>query len=156
MNVVIEDRPAIRVATVRHTGAYPMISEAFARLGAIAGPAGLLQRPATAMVAIYHDDPETTPEAELRSEAGITIPTGVPLPAGLDEKWLPAGRYARTTHVGPYTELPAAWSRLLGRWLPVSGEQLGAGAPYELYRNDPGSAPPEALRTELYAPLLDR
>jgi AraC family transcriptional regulator len=153
MNVVIEDRPAIRVATVRHTGPYPKIGEAFERLGAIAGPAGLLQRPATAMVAIYHDDPESTPAAELRSDAGVTVPSGVSLPPGLDEMWLPAGRYARTTHIGPYTELPAAWSRLLGRWLPVSGEELGPSASYELYRNDPSTAPPQDLRTELYAPL---
>ncbi|HET6281758.1 MAG TPA: GyrI-like domain-containing protein, partial [Polyangia bacterium] len=113
MNVTIEDRPELRVATVHHVGPYQRISEAFQRLGDIAGPAGLLQFPEAAMLAIYHDDPETTPAAELQSDAGIVVPSGVPLPKGLGEQRLTPGRYARTTHVGPYTELGDVWSRLM-------------------------------------------
>ena len=60
MNVVIETLPELRVATVQHIGPYDRISEAFARLGAVAGPGGLLRDDAL-MLALYHDDPETTP-----------------------------------------------------------------------------------------------
>lgn len=153
MDVTIEEMPELRVATVHHVGPYPGISAAFERLGAIAGPAGLLRGPRVMMLAIYHDDPETTPAAELQSDAGVVIPEGVPLPAGLGEKRLPKGRYARTTHVGPYTELGDAWARLMGGWLPRSGHRVGDGSSFEVYRNTPADVAPSELRTDLYLPL---
>jgi AraC family transcriptional regulator len=149
MNVTIEDMPDLRVAAVHHVGPYNRISEAFQRLGAIAGPAGLL-RSSAMMLAIYYDDPETTPASQLQSEAGITVTEGARLPAGLVEKRLPAGRYARTTHLGPYATLGDTWSRLMGEWLPKSGERVGEGSSYEVYRNTPESASPDELRTDLY------
>jgi AraC family transcriptional regulator len=153
MNVTIENMPELRVATVHHAGPYPRISEAFQRLGALAGPAGLMRSPETAMLAIYYDDPETTPAEQLQSDAGITVPNDVPLPAGLVEKRIPAGRYARTTHVGPYTHLGDTWSRLMGQWLPKSGHRVGDGSSYEVYRNTPENAAPDELRTDLYLPI---
>lgn len=153
MDVTIETMPELRVAAVRHVGPYSRISAAFERLGALAGPAGLLRFPEAAMIGIYHDDPETTPAEQLQSDAGIVVPKGVPLPDGLTEATLPAGRYARMTHVGPYTRLGDAWARLMGEWLPRSGHRVGDGSSYELYRNNPGNAAPHELRTELYLPL---
>jgi AraC family transcriptional regulator len=153
MDVTIEDLPELRVAAVTHVGPYQRISEAFARLGGIAGPAGLVRPPQTRMLAIYHDDPETTPADKLRADAGVTVPEGIPLPEGVHEERLPAGKYARTTHVGPYTLLGDVWSRFMGDWLPKSGHRVGAGFGYEVYRNTPENAAPEQLQTELYLPL---
>jgi len=153
MNVTIEDMPELRVATVHHVGPYSGIPAAFERLGAIAGPAGLIRGSETMMLAIYHDDPETTPAAELQSDAGLVVPDGVRLPPGLGEARLPKGRYARTTHVGPYTELADAWARLKGGWLPASGHRAGEGSSFEVYRNTPANAAPADLRTDLYLPL---
>ena len=64
MDVETKERPELRVATVRHVGPYNQISEAFERLGTVAGRAGLFTGPPT-MLAIYHDDPESTPEEQL-------------------------------------------------------------------------------------------
>ena len=152
MNVEIEQLPERRVATVHHVGPYSRISEAFGRLGEVVGRAGLFQsRPE--MLAIYHDDPETTPESELSSEAGVVIGDSVKLPEGLAEERLPAGRYARTMHVGPYEELGDAWARFMGQWLPGSGERMRAGNTFEIYLNTPQDVPQQELRTELYIPL---
>lgn len=154
MNVTIETLPELRVATVHHVGPYQRISEAFARLGELAAKTGLLPASSeTAMLAIYYDDPETTPADKLHSDAGLTVPNGAPLPDGLLEKRLPAGRYARTTHVGPYTKLGDAWSRLMGEWLPKSGHRVGEGSSFEIYRNTPGDTAPSELRTDLYLPV---
>jgi AraC family transcriptional regulator len=153
MDVSIVTRPKIRLATVHHVGPYPEISEAFGRLAASAGPAGLLRPPGADMIAIYHDDPETTPAQNLQSDAGVTVEEEVVLPAGLREMYLPAGPYARTTHVGPYDELPDAWARFMGRWLPSSGRRVGPGPSFELYRNTPMDTAPSALVTELYLSL---
>lgn len=156
MNVQIEDRPALRVAVLTHTGPYNTIGAAFERLGSIAGPAGLFADGQAKMIAIYHDDPESVAAGQLRSAAGVTIRPGVAIPPGLQEVCIPAGRWAYTEHRGSYSGLGDAWQRLLGQWLPHSGEQLGAGDGYELYVNHPGQASEADLRTRLYLPLKSR
>ena len=150
MDVEIIEMPELRVGAVPHVGPYNQISQAFGRLGAIAGPAGLFRQPGAAMIALYHDDPDSTPPDQLRSDAAIVVPEGVPLPAGLVEQRIAAGRYARTVHVGPYEQLGDVWARFMGEWLPASGHRLGAGASYEIYRNDPTKVPAAGLITELY------
>lgn len=155
MNVEIARMPEQRVGTVRHIGPYNQIGEAFGRLGAIAGAAGLFSNAAASMIALYHDDPESTPVDERRSDAGITVPEGTALPAELEEQRLPAGRYAKTVHAGDYATLGDTWARFLGEWLPASGERLGSGPSYERYLNTPMNTPKDALRTEIYIPLAD-
>ena len=149
MNVEIREMPDLRVAAVRHTGPYNQSPVAFEQLGKIAGPAGLVQ-PGAAMLAIYHDDPETTAQDQLRSEAGIVVPEDVRLPNELVEEHIPAGKYACTVHVGPYEKLGDTWARFMGEWLPASGHRVGSGASFEIYRNTPMTAPKDQLVTELY------
>ena len=153
MKVDIKEMKELRVATTPHVGPYHRISEAFARLGSIAGPSGIIG-PGTEMLAIYHDDPETTPVAELRSEAALSIGEGAKLPDGLGERRLPGGRYACTTHIGPYEKLGDIWARFMGEWLPASGHRMRDAVSYEIYRNTPENAPKEKLETELYIPLV--
>jgi AraC family transcriptional regulator len=152
MEVDIKEMPELRVGAVRHVGPYNQIPKAFERLGAVAGPAGLL-RHAGAMIAIYHDDPETTPQDQLRSEAALVVPEGIKLPEGLVEEHIAGGRYARTLHVGPYEQLGDVWARFLGEWVPASGNRIGDGVSYEIYLNNPTQVPKQELRTELYVPL---
>jgi AraC family transcriptional regulator len=152
MKVEIEHKLAQRVAALTHVGPYNMIGQAFGRLGAIVGPAGLMADAGVQMVAIYHDDPEATPASELRSEAGITVPEDLTLPPALHEVRLPAGRYARMTHVGPYDRLGDAWAQLMGSWLPASGERVGNGTCYEAYRTMDHARPAD-LETDLYVLL---
>ncbi len=153
MDVEIRQMPELRVGTVPHVGPYNQIPEAFGRLGAIAGPAGLFAQPDAAMIAIYHDDPDAVPQDQLKSEAAIAVPEEVPLPDGLVEQRLPGGRYARAVHVGPYEKLGDAWARFMGEWLPASGHRMGDGVSYEVYRNDPTKVPKQELRTEMYIPI---
>jgi AraC family transcriptional regulator len=44
---------------------------------------------------------------------------------------------AHTVHVGPYEQLGDAWARLLGEWVPASGNRIGDGVSYEIYLNTP-------------------
>src|SRR3954470_1568407 len=111
LNVQIETEAEKRVAVVSHRGPYDTITEAFERLNQLAEGARLVDTPVAALVGIYYDDPQTTPPAELRSEAGIVVPPNVALPPGLTEARIPAGKYARTTHVGPYEQLGEVWAR---------------------------------------------
>ena len=153
MQVDIKQIPALRVASVRHIGPYEQIQPAFQRLSELAGPAGLFERPETQLIAIYHDDPQTTPAAMLQSDAGLVVAEGVQLPAGLDERHLRAGPHACTIHIGSYTKLGDVWSRFLHEWLPSSGRRAAASAPYEVYLNNPHDTAEADLRTELRIPL---
>lgn len=152
MNVDIKRMPELRTAAVRHIGSYSKIAAAFGRLHSILEQDRRLgERPT--LVAIYHDDPEMTPESELRSDAAVVLPNDTVVPEGLRQERLPAGRYACATHVGAYEGLPDAWRELLGGWLPLSGERLGNGATFEIYRNTPEEVAKNELLTELYVPL---
>lgn len=152
MKADIIDQPAMRVAAVEHRGAYNRIGESFSKLGEIAGPAGLFD-PNAKMIGIYYDDPDVTPESELRSKAGITVSETAKLPPGLTEVRIPAGRVARATHIGGYEGLQESWDKLTGEWLEQSGQRMGKGVTYEIYLNTPMDTPKEKLRTELYIPL---
>jgi AraC family transcriptional regulator len=154
MDVTILDMPELRVFTVEHTGPYNQISHAFERLGALAGLAGLFRFPAAMMLATYHDDPETTAPDQLRSEAAVSVPEAAERPKEMGERRIPAGRYARTVHVGPYERLGDSWARFKGEWLPQSGERMGTSVSYEIYRNNPTNTPKEELITELLLPLF--
>jgi AraC family transcriptional regulator len=153
MNVEIETCPARRVAALSHVGPYNTIGVAFERLGAIAGAAGLFAQPGAQMIALYFDDPETVPAAQLRSAAGVTVPAGIALPPALHEVLLPAGRWAHALHRGSYAGLGDAWQRLLGQWLPASGHRMASGECFELYLNHPGQVSEDRLETRLYVPL---
>ena len=153
MDVEIKTIAPMRLAAVRHRGRYHQIGEAFGRLGALFGgapPSGTL------MVAVYHDDPEAVAPEALRSDAALTLAPDAPLPSGTSELHLPGGKYACHRHVGPYSELPDVWPRLLGQWLPASGLRLVAdGVSFEIYRNTPMDTAPAALITDLYVPVED-
>jgi AraC family transcriptional regulator len=153
MNVEIKELPAMRLAAVQHKGPYNQIGQAFGRLHQAAGPSGLLKEGETKMIGVYHDDPKSTPADQLRSEAGITVDDAATLPEGLTEVRIPAGRYGRTSHVGPYTGLPDAWAQLMSSWLPKSGQQLDGSRPsLEIYVNTEMDKP-EKLITDLYVPI---
>ena len=152
MKIEVVERPALPLASVRHVGSYMRINEAFQRLNDLVTKAGL-SNPDTKLVGIYHDDPSTTPEEKLRSDAAITIPAKTRLPRGLTELTIQAGRYAHTTHLGPYTGLGDAWNHLRNEWLQKNKEKLGKGMSYEVYRNTPMNAKADELVTDLYLSL---
>src|SRR5262245_12503445 len=90
MDVEIREMPELRVGALRHIGPYNQIGEAFGRLGAIAGAAKLFDKPGAAMVALYHDDPQSTPADQLRSDAGVAVAADAALPPELVEHRVPA------------------------------------------------------------------
>lgn len=150
MNVEVIDMPELRLATIRHIGPYNQITTAFDRLGAVAGPAGIFDQPDVMMLAVYHDDPEVTPQDELRSDAAATVAEDQSIPDEMGELRIPSGKYARYTHIGRYEHLGDVWARLLGVWLAESGYSIGPGGTFEIYRNTPAEVEPDQLHTDLY------
>lgn len=150
MNATIVERPALRLAAVTHTGPYEEIGKAFQRLNELAPPS--LVAHATEMIAVYHGDPRGAPAEVLRSDAALVVPEGVAIPAPLEEKQLPAGRFAHVTHEGPYDGLADTWKKLEA-WVLANGHTPTKGTSHEVYRNTPMTARPEELRTDIYLPI---
>jgi AraC family transcriptional regulator len=148
MNVNVSNQPELRVAGIRHIGPYHEIGRAFGRLGGLVGapPKG------AQMIAVFHDDPDATPADRLRSDAALTLPAGSPTPNGLIEQRIPAGRYARVVHKGPYEELPKVWAQLKKEWAPANGHHATQPG-YEVYLNDPMKTAKQELLTEIFLRL---
>lgn len=152
IDVKIEDRPTRRLAGTAHQGAYHEIGNAFQKIAAVFSARNLWPE-AGPMIGIYYDDPSTTAEADLTSHAGVTVSDGFEMPDALDEVRITGGRTAVYVHKGSYADLPNAWNKVYGDWLPESGEEPANLAPYEVYLNDPMNTAPDDLLTEICVPL---
>lgn len=153
--IIIVETPAMHLAALPHRGSFDAIGPVFDRLSAWAGARGLIQE-TTRFIGIYPDDPHSTPEADLRSQAALTVPPGTLLGPGMELVQLPALRCARLRYQGPYAELEAVYDRLYGEWLPQSGEEPGAFPVFEEYLNDCRTLPPSEWLTDILLPLKPR
>ena len=147
---IIDD---IDLITLPHRGAYNTIGKTFEKLTVKAATAGLLG-PDSQMFAIYYDDPEIVPQADLRSAAAFT-PGGTdqPIAEEFEAVTVAGGRHAVLIHEGPYSDLATSYQWLFGVWLPDSGEEAGDRPCFETYLNDPTQTAPSDLLTEIHLPL---
>jgi len=144
--VRVEARCGYRLAASEHRGAYMDIGRAFSRVRDRMG-AG------SPMVAIYEDDPDAVPRADLRSAAGTVVDPGTKIPHDLVERTVPAGRYAIMRYIGPYSSMHAAYLWLYGQWLPASGWEPRDHPVIEEYLTDPATTPPAQAATDILLPL---
>lgn len=145
--VRVEARCGYRLAVSEHRGSYMDIGRAFSRVRDRVGSGSL-------MVAIYEDDPDAVPPADLRSAAGTVVDPGTRIPHDLAERLVPAGRYAIMRYVGPYSSMHVAYLWLYGQWLPSSGEEPRDHPIVEEYLTDPATTPPVHAVTDILLPLL--
>lgn len=151
-DVEIEERDDVRVAFVRHVGPYDRVGEAWGRLMQWAMQRGLFAT-GVAMYGLSHDDPDVTDPDRLRYDACITVPDDVDREGEVGIQVIPGGRHVRTLHCGPYDGLGAAYTELIGRWIPAHGYELRWSPCVEEYLNSPMSAAPQDLRTVLHVAI---
>ncbi len=127
--------------------------EAWGQLMSFAYSNGLMNSAVTSY-GLTLDNPNYVDEEDIRYHACLTINTDIELPSGIYRGTLPAGRYAKILHKGPYEMLDETYGYLLGVWLPASNEVLRDIPCIDKYLNrDPRRTKPENLRTEIYLPL---
>lgn len=148
----LTEEPERLVFGVLHVGPYPEMGPAYGRLMDLAAEHGLMGIKRE-LLGIFHDDPDTTPPERLRSHAGITLPPDTALPPGLERLVLRGGRYARLRLRGPYAGLPAAYAWLYGTGLAEAGLTPANAPSFEVYPNDPMTAAPADLLTDIHVPL---
>lgn len=145
--VTIRKDAARKMIGIPHKGAYAHIGTSFEAFFALCQARGLWPQIQTPM-GVYFDNPDVTPEAELRSMAGAAW-AGGETPEGLEACDLPAARYVVMTYTGPYAGIHTAYEALFGEWLPKSGEMPAEVPCFELYLNSPRETAPEDLVTEI-------
>jgi len=155
MEVKIVKMEQTRVAFVRHTGPYDQCGSAWNKLCTHLGPQGRLGGNPT-FIGLSYDDPEVTPAAKLRYDACVDVDEEFEPAGDVGVQILPAGSFARTTHLGPYENLHLTYAALLGQWLPGSGRRFKLEPTREIYFNDPETTAPEDLVTDIYLPLEDQ
>lgn len=152
MNVRIEELKPMRVVFVRHVGPYKEVGATWGRLCQWAGMHGLFGS-TTRCLGVCYDDPEITPPDKIRYDACLTVDRPVAAEGDVGVQEIGGGRYAVTTHHGPYENLAETYAALMGQWLPAHGHHPSAGPSLEFYRNDPNTTPPADLVTDVYVPL---
>lgn len=151
--VRVEVLPALTVAYVRHVGPYDGIGEAFERLGRWAGPRGFYARPDMKSLAVYHDSPEVTEPAKLRSSACVSVPPGTEVSGEVNLMTLPGGTCAVAHFELRRDQFKEAWDLLMGEWFPSSGWQPDDRPCYEVYLNDQRSHPERKFIIDICQPV---
>lgn len=101
---------------------------------------------------------------ELEMAFGVVVPPGTPATGALLAAELPAGRYVKHLHVGPYDDLVEVTGWVLG-WVREQGLALDKTdaadgehfvSRFEMYLNGPGDEPdPAKYQTEIWMKLRD-
>jgi AraC family transcriptional regulator len=154
MEVTIETFPDRLAACLRHIGPYDELHPTYERLLGWAGRNRLLG-PATFVMGLSYDNPESVAEEELRYDACVSLPQPMTLPDGFRLVTVRGGRYAVYLLKGPYSGIRDAFRTLFGKWLPTSGEEIDDRPCLELYLNSPVEVPDSALLTKVCIPLKD-
>lgn len=128
--------PELSVACVRNSGSHGNIGQGFGKLFRRAGSRRLMGRPDVRVLAGYHDDPETTGPEDLRADACVTVPPGTEAGGEVGTMTVPGGLLAVPHAKIVSTEFGAAWSKLVGEWLPQSGHRSDDRMCYEVGPND--------------------
>jgi AraC family transcriptional regulator len=152
MEITIADIPDQQAAAVLHVGPYDQIGPSFERLGTWAKThLGSVTGPP---LALFLDDPESTPPDRLRCYAALPVVPDLALEGtGVEPIRLPGGRCAVAVHVGSYAGLGQSWQEFMTA-IEADGLHPDASRPcFEVYANDPGMVPQEQLRTEMHQPI---
>lgn len=129
------DRAPVRIAYLRHLGAYgPPIHDFWMnQVSPWMAAHALFGRP---RYGISHDDPSITAPQHCRYDAGVEVDEGFVPGPGVFIATLPGGRYASLAFEGTSEQMGAAWQYLLRNWLGDSGLQLDARPCFEHYPVD--------------------
>ena len=152
MDVRIEKLEPIKVAYMRHTGAYQECGKVWQKLEAWMRENNLSFADRRIIGASY-DDPATTPQAELRYDCCIEIDENFEPDDQVQVRTFSGGEYAIYTHVGPYMGIGESFRKLFHEWFPQSGREYRMDACFELYRGDHEHTPEDERTTDLLVPV---
>jgi AraC family transcriptional regulator len=153
VEVRLENCKPMRVAFIRHVGPYRECGAAWEKLCKFAAERGWFS-PNIRRIGIGHDFPDVTEPDKIRYDACLTVDDQFKATGEVGVQEIPGGLYAIVTHRGPYEKFEETYHQLFREWVPTCGHELRSFPCFELYHNDPGTARPEDLVTDIYVPLV--
>ena len=153
MDVQIVVFPETKVAAIEHLGS-PALEHVTARkLIAWKLERRLLDPLRYRSFGVHYTDPRTTHPSKHRVDFCLSVDFEVePNAAGIINKVIPRNRCARARDIGSRYQNKAA-VYLYEKWLPQSGEFLGAFPIFFHYVNVGPELPEEQMITDVYLPL---
>jgi effector-binding domain-containing protein len=118
---------------IEMTGSYEQHSTAFMTLYGAVGSQAL--NPEGEPFGVYHNDPKTTPEAELKWELGMPIAQGLEVKEPLKLKKWYFEQLAARIYEGPFDAMDAAYMEMVA-WIEENG-YVFAGPPMEKFLGMP-------------------
>jgi AraC family transcriptional regulator len=129
--------PDMTVAYVRYVGPYKgdgaLFQKLFNKLFSWAGPRGVLSDPDLKTLIIYHDDPEITEGAKLRTSVCVTVSENTKVDGEIGKLKIEGGLYAIGRFKVKTDEFQLAWDTMCGKWLPESGYLPDDKPCFEMY-----------------------
>ena len=154
MEVEIKQLDPMRVAFMRHVGPYHECGPVWDAFLTEMGAQGWLGCEPM-LIGICHDDPAVTPDARIRYDACLPVDGSFEPEGAIGVQTISGGRYAVTTHLGPYDKFDETYAKLCGQWIPRNGHVFRSAPSFQVYLNDPDSTELEDLLTDIYVPLED-
>jgi AraC family transcriptional regulator len=156
----IEEINPIKVYSVRHTGDYNKIGNAFEKLmgwaykNKIKNKKNLMGKEAYTY-SIAYDDPNVTDINKLRSDACMSnTDESVELEDGIFKQEIEGGKYAVFLHKGEYSKLKDTYNNIFSSYIKENDCTLRDVPIFEKYLNrDPRRTKPENLKTEIFIPI---
>lgn len=135
MEVKLVTLPPIKVAYMRHIGAYGPSLGVFWRETFLPWLAAN-DLEGVPCYGIGHDDPSITPLDKCRYDACVEVPENFAAGSKVNVTTLPGGRYAVTRFEGTGATIGDAWVKLFRDWLPASGLDCDSRPCFEYYPKD--------------------
>lgn len=142
----------ITTASMPHKGNYMDIGKVYDKIFGWAARNGYLNEK-TRIIGIAYDDPNITPEKDLRSKACLMIDKDFKEEGDIKKTIILGGKYAVMEFIGPYAELHKAYAWFYGTWLKNNDAELAGHCGFEEYMNDPKDTLPTELITHIHMPL---
>jgi AraC family transcriptional regulator len=135
MKVKVIERKPVRVAYLRHVGAYgkPLLEFWQNTVYPWLAANEQLGQP---RYGICLDDPKITADGKCRYDAAIEVRGKITVPGESQTTTIPGGQYAVTPFRGTVEQVGEVWDAMLRDWLPKSGMQLDARPFFEYYPID--------------------
>lgn len=158
MEVKLVQRKEDEVLFIRRFGNYhESAPEAFKALNTFIQAKGLAPDQMK-FYGIAHDNPEViNDEEKCRFDSCIVAPPGIQPEGEVAIQRLPAGLYARFTHIGSCNDLPITYDYIYGVWYPQSNKMLADRPCLIEFVEDPGKQdkPVEERLCYVYLPLKE-
>lgn len=156
MTITVQELPEKRVAVMEHRGDPMRLSDTLDNLISWAKDQPIDIKPkvgGTNALGFGYHDPRDVPAEEFRFDLALEVPKNYELDGQVEERVLPAGRYAVTTHKGNRYNIGDTIDTIYRDWLPNSDEELADMPCVFCYRNFEHEVAATELLTDIWVLL---